>query len=83
MGLRPFFFLISESDSEVFFRAARGSWKSTIALEMSLEFRKVVRAWWWIDFKNLAKSCPLCSVLVPRVSIPGILGTNCDAPRMG
>jgi len=27
---------------------------------------------------NFAKSCPLCSVLVPRVSIPGILGMNCD-----
>jgi len=31
-----------------------------------------------MDFRNLAKSCPLCSVLVPRISIPGVFGMNCD-----
>jgi len=44
VGPRPFCFLISDSDSVVYIRAVNGSMNSTIALEMSLEFRKVVRA---------------------------------------
>ena len=31
-----------------------------------------------MDLRNFAKSCPLCSMLVPRVSIVAILGTNRD-----
>ena len=31
-----------------------------------------------MDLRNFAKSCPLCLVLVPRVSISAILGTDRD-----
>ena len=78
MGFKPLFFLIWERDNVVCRSSANGSVKSRIALEISLEFLNVVRAWWWIDLRNFVKSCPLCSVLVPKVSIFAILGMNGD-----
>ena len=31
-----------------------------------------------MDFRNFVKLCPFCSMLVPKVSISGIFGTNFD-----
>ena len=79
MGFKPLFLLIWERDNVVCCSSANGSVKSRIALEISLEFLKVVRAWWWIDLRNFVNFCPLCcSVLVPKVSIFSILGMNGD-----
>ena len=74
VGFRLYFLLISDSDSVDCCRATKGSVKSRIAVDMSLEFRKVVSAWWCRDFRNFAKLWPFCSVLVPKISISGILG---------
>ena len=79
-GFGPLFFLISERDNVVFCSSACGSVKSRIALEISLEFWKFFfnKAWCWIDLRNFVKLCPLCSVLVPKVSISAIWGLNRD-----
>ena len=44
VGFRLCFFLISDSVSVDCWKAAKGSVKSRIAVDMSLEFRKVVSA---------------------------------------